>query len=113
MGKSTVFTALGETKESQHDPFDATYAMIELRQHTIGRTVQMSRRDDIGIRKVFWVDRWPTISTPLTVSFRADDYRMAIGKQLETGFSNIGDRESVVACDDVCLKVIETVLSRQ
>ena len=48
MGKSTVFTALGETKESQHDPFDATYAMIELRQHTVGPTVQMSKLDDMG-----------------------------------------------------------------
>ena len=48
MVKSTVFTALGDTKESQHDPFDATYAMIEPRQHTIGRTDQMVRLDDIG-----------------------------------------------------------------
>ena len=57
----------------------------------------------LAVRKVFWVDGWPTISTPLTVSFRADDHRTVIGKRLEIDFNNTGDRESVVACDDVCL----------
>ena len=107
MVKSTVFTALGDTKESQHDPFDATYAMIEPRQHTIGRTDQMVRLDDIGNPQDVLSEGWPTIWMPITVSLREDDHPEAIGKRLEIGFGNTGEPASVAVFDAVRLEMTD------
>lgn len=36
--------------------------------------------DYMGIRRLYWVDNWPTIYTPITLSFNADDFPNSIGK---------------------------------
>ena len=55
--------------------------------------------DLMGIRKLYWVNDWPTIWTPITLSFKADDFPELIGQSLKIGFSNSGDNGSVVAFD--------------
>ena len=62
-------------------------------------------RDTLGIRKMYWVEGWPTIWTPISVSFRAGDHPEAIGKRLKIGFGNTGEAESVAAFDRVRLNV--------
>lgn len=43
-----------------------------------------------GIRKLYWVNDWPTIWTPITVTFNADDYPAAIGQTLGISLRNTG-----------------------
>jgi len=46
--------------------------------------------DRFGIRRLYWVDDWPTIWTPITVTFYADNYPDAIGQELGIAFRNTG-----------------------
>ena len=62
----------------------------------------------LGIRKMYWVEGWPTIWTPLIISFRADDYPAAIGKRLAIGFGNTGEPGSAAAFDAVRLKMADS-----
>jgi hypothetical protein len=61
--------------------------------------------DNLGIRRLHWINDWPTIWIPLTVSFIADDHPDAIGKKLGLSFRNAGESESVLAVDMVTLKI--------
>lgn len=61
--------------------------------------------DYMGIRRLYWVDNWPTIYTPITLSFNADDFPNSIGKKLGISFRNAGDSASVMAVDLVTLNV--------
>jgi chitodextrinase len=63
--------------------------------------------DRLGIRPLYWVDDWPTIWTPVTLSFNADDHPAAIGKNLGVMFKNSGEESSVLAIDHISL--IESV----
>ena len=57
--------------------------------------------DFMGIRRLHWVDGWPTIWRPVTVSFLSDDHPDAIGRRLEISIGNAGDPGSVLAVDRV------------
>jgi hypothetical protein len=46
--------------------------------------------DILGIRQLYFVNNWPTIWTPITVTFNADDYPAAIGQELGISFGNTG-----------------------
>ncbi len=59
--------------------------------------------DRIGIRRLEWVDGWPTIWRPVTVSVLADEHRPAIGRRLVLSISNVGDPGSVLAVDRVTI----------
>lgn len=61
--------------------------------------------DYLGIRRLNWVNGWPTIWMPITVEFDADDHPQAIGRQLEISLRNSGDESSIVAFDWVILEV--------
>ncbi len=63
------------------------------------------RRDRFGIRKLYWGDDWPTIWTPLTISFDADDHPEAIGQRLGISSRNTGDGSSIAAFDFVSVTV--------
>ena len=52
--------------------------------------------DRFGIRRLYWVDDWPTIWTPITVTFNADDYPPAIGQQLGISLRNTGSGSNAV-----------------
>jgi hypothetical protein len=49
-----------------------------------------SGTDRLGIRKLYWVNDWPTIWTPITVTFNADDHPSSIGQTLGISLRNTG-----------------------
>jgi hypothetical protein len=57
--------------------------------------------DTLGIRRVYWVNDWPTIYTPITVTFNAAEYPAAIGHKLGISLRNIGSASSDAAFDHV------------
>ena len=59
-------------------------------------------QDVFGIRILYWVDDWPTIWTPITVTFNAYDYPAAIGQKLGISLRNVGS-SSDAAFDYVSL----------
>ena len=63
-----------------------------------------SFKDRFGIRRLYWLDGWPTIWKPVTLSFFADDYPEAIGKKLKVSFRNSGEAGSITGFDHVTLK---------
>jgi hypothetical protein len=56
----------------------------------------------MGIRKLYWVNDWPTIWTPITVTFNADDYPGSIGQTLGISLRNTGSGSNA-AFDHVSL----------
>ncbi|MHC4499440.1 MAG: family 43 glycosylhydrolase, partial [Planctomycetota bacterium] len=59
--------------------------------------------DTLGIRRLYWVNDWPTIWTPITVTFNADDYPAAIGQTLGISLRNTGSGSTGAAFDLVSL----------
>jgi arabinan endo-1,5-alpha-L-arabinosidase len=86
------------------------YVGYDYRTHK-ARNEQEDReaRDILGIRKMYWVRGWPTIWTPITISFDADDDPDAVGKKIGIALKNNGDRGSVAAFDWVNLEVADEV----
>jgi hypothetical protein len=62
-------------------------------------------RDMMGIRRLYWVNDWPTIYVPVKVSFNSDDHPELLGKKLSVSFRNIGEPNSILAVDHVSLIV--------
>ena len=60
--------------------------------------------DIMGIRRLYWVNDWPTIWTPITVTFNADDHPDAIGQTLGISLRNTASG-STAAFDYVTLTV--------
>jgi len=58
--------------------------------------------DIMGIRRLYWINDWPTIWTPITVTFNADDHPDAIGQELGISLRNTGSG-SIAAFDYVSL----------
>jgi len=58
------------------------------------------RTDDVmGIRQLYWVNGWPTIWTPLTVKFVANDNPDTIGQTLSIKIGSYGNSDSHAAFD--------------
>lgn len=57
--------------------------------------------DMMGIRRLYWVNDWPTIYMPVTVSFNADNHPDVFGKKLGISFRNIGEANSIMAVDSI------------
>ena len=70
------------------------------------RDPSADERDFMGIRRLHWVDGWPTIWRPVTVSFSADDHPEAIGQRLTISVRNAGDSGSVLAIDRVRVRSV-------
>ena len=63
--------------------------------------------DYMGIRRLFWINDWPTIWTPVSVVFNSDDYPTAIGKKLNISFGNIGHEDSRMGVDCITIQISE------
>ena len=61
--------------------------------------------DYMGIRRIYWVDDWPTIWKPITLSFSADEYPALTGKQISISFKNTGETNSSLAVDAVSFEI--------
>ena len=64
-------------------------------------------RDYMGIRRIYWVGGWPTIYTPVTVTFDGGNYPGLAGENLDVYIRNTGEENGVVAVDHVSLKVMD------
>ena len=64
--------------------------------------------DFMGIRRLYWVDGWPTIWTPIQVTFPAVDHPEAVGERLQVELSNVGDTSSLAAFDRLRLGSVQT-----
>lgn len=56
-----------------------------------------------GIRQIYFENGWPTIWTPITVAFNADDYPSLVGQQLGIRVTNNGTSGSILGVDQVSL----------
>jgi len=65
--------------------------------------------DRLGIRVLHWVDDWPTVWTPITVTFNSDDYPAAIGQTLGISLCNAGAASTAAAFDLVSLEFEDLV----
>lgn len=61
--------------------------------------------DYMGIRRIYWVNGWPTIWMPLTLSFSADEYPDLSEKQISIGFRNSGEINSKLAVDAITFEI--------
>ena len=60
--------------------------------------------DTMGIRKLYWVNDWPTIWTPITLTFNANDHPSSIGQELGISLRNTGLGSTGAAFDLVSLE---------
>jgi hypothetical protein len=62
-------------------------------------------KDMMGIRRLYWVNGWPTIYIPVTVTYKTDDHPESIGKKLGVSFRNIGAQNSLLAVDNLTVSI--------
>jgi hypothetical protein len=72
------------------------------------RKIPGEEMDYMGIRRIYWIDDWPTIWTPIEVSFNADDHPDAIGQKLGIQFRNAGQANSRLAIDCITVWEVDT-----
>jgi hypothetical protein len=72
------------------------------------RKVADEEMDYMGIRRLYWVDDWPTIWMPVKVTFNADDHPELIGRKLEVAFRNAGEPGSELAVDKISVSVVDS-----
>jgi sucrose-6-phosphate hydrolase SacC (GH32 family) len=60
--------------------------------------------DIFGIRKLYWVNDWPTIWVPITLTFNAYDYPESIGQALGIKMRNSGESSTYIAFDHLSLE---------
>ena len=90
----------------------STYLGYSFRESSVAGGSEM-----MGVRRLNWVEEsagegaWPTVWTPLTISFAADDYPSAIGKPLTIALSNAGAAGSKAGFDLIELKVDPTPIA--
>ena len=77
------------------------------RKYQRGRSEEnpITSPDEMGIRRLYWVDGWPTIWTPMEITYRADDHPDAIGERLQIELENTGAPSSMAAFDLVSARV--------
>ena len=74
-------------------------------QHYLGYDWTIAtNKDRLGIRKLYFVNDWPTIWTPITVTFNSNDYPSSIGQTLGISVRNVGDASSTAGIDYVALE---------
>lgn len=62
--------------------------------------------DFMGIRRLRFVDGWPTIWTPISVTIEADDVPALVGQPLAVALTSIGEPGSTVAFDRVTIEEV-------
>ncbi|MHC5082459.1 MAG: hypothetical protein ACYTET_00770, partial [Planctomycetota bacterium] len=60
--------------------------------------------DIFGIRKLYWVNDWPTIWVPITLTFNAYDYPESIDQALGIKMRNSGESSTYIAFDHLSLE---------
>jgi len=89
--------------EEEDGTFYMGYDYRTTRDHADGEI------DFMGIRRLYWVDGWPTIWQPVTVSFFSDNHPGAIGQRLTVSVANGGDPGSVLAVDRVSVEQVSQI----
>lgn len=62
-------------------------------------------RDYMGIRRLHWIENWPTIWMPVELTLNADEYPEFIGEKLKIGFRNAGEAGSELGVDLITISV--------
>ncbi len=65
--------------------------------------------DKMGIRRLYWVNDWPTIYMPVTVTFNSNEHPELVGKKLGISFRNVGEKNSILAVDSVTISISKIV----
>jgi len=79
------------------------YLGYDFRNYQTGKSddIPIETDDEMGIRELYWVYGWPTIWTPLRVTFVANDHPETIGQKLSIQLQNDGASPSLAAFDAV------------
>jgi hypothetical protein len=98
-GNSFLLGADGEQANPGHP-----HIWEEGGQHYLGYDWTIAtNKDRLGIRKLYFVNDWPTIWVPIEVTFNSDDYPSSIGQTLGISVRNVGDATSTAGIDYVAM----------
>jgi hypothetical protein len=99
-GNSFLLGADGEQANPGHP-----HIWEEGGQHYLGYDWTIAtNKDRLGIRKLYFVNDWPTIWVPIEVTFNSNDYPSSIGQTLGISVRNVGDASSTGGIDYVALE---------
>ena len=109
-GASMLLGADGDQLVPGHPHFweeddGVTYMGFDYRRGCVESPVAGECPDVMGIRKVEWVDGWPTVWKKITLSHTVNEGNGDVGKTLGVGFRNTGDAGSHAAFDLVSVTV--------
>lgn len=83
---------------------NASYLGYDYRRAKVIDADEEAEFDFMGIRRLHWVDGWPTIWEPISVKFNADDVPGAVGSRIGITLRSIGDPASIAAFDNISIK---------